>query len=85
MVPPFGAAPGGFEVTYTNTRYLSREVFVELVRHGFAGTTKAGTDTVVRVAAEWAQTNEVVLALKTVMSEGEPANRAYPGADDLPF
>ncbi|GAB3939224.1 hypothetical protein GCM10027614_20980 [Micromonospora vulcania] len=46
----------GFEVTYGNTRYLPREVFVALVRRGFAGTTKAGSEAVLEVAAERAQT-----------------------------
>jgi len=72
----------GFEITYGNTRYLPREVFVELVRRGFAGTTQAGTHAVRQVAAERAQTHEVVLALKTPIDEHESANRDY--SDNLP-
>jgi hypothetical protein len=55
----------GFEITYNNTRYLPRDVFVALVRRGFAGTTKAGSEAVLEVAQERAQTREVVLATKT--------------------
>lgn len=63
----------GFEVTYANVRYLTREVFVELVRRGFAGTTRAGSRAVVRIAAERAQAHEVVVALKTPLGQGGPA------------
>jgi hypothetical protein len=59
----------GFEVTYANTRHLPREVFVTLVRRGFAGTTKAGSEAVLEVAAERAQTHEVVLAIRSERSE----------------
>jgi hypothetical protein len=68
----------GFEVTYGNTRYVPREVFVTLVRRGFAGTTKAGSEAVVEVAAQRAQTREVVLARKTRRSEGDHPTRADP-------
>ncbi len=69
----------GFEVTYANTRYLPREVFVALVRRGFAGTTKAGTEAVLEVARERSQVREVVLAMKTRRNDHEPANRATRG------
>ncbi|MFI7024755.1 hypothetical protein ACIBMZ_18760 [Micromonospora sp. NPDC049900] len=73
----------GFEVTYANTRYLPREAFVALVRRGFAGTTKAGSGAVLEVAAQRAQTREVVLALKTRRGEDERPNRAYRAAEAL--
>lgn len=73
----------GFEVTYGNTRYLPREVFVALVRRGFAGTTKAGSEAVLEVAAQRAQTREVVLARKTRRGEDERPNRAYRAAEAL--
>ncbi|MCX4391349.1 hypothetical protein OG777_31075 [Micromonospora peucetia] len=66
----------GFEVTYGNTRYLPREVFVALVRRGFAGTTKAGSEAVLEVAAQQAQTREVVLASQTRRSDYDHPNRA---------
>jgi hypothetical protein len=67
----------GFEVTYANTRYLPREVFVALVRRGFAGTTKAGSEAVLEVAQDRAQVREVVLAMKTRRGDHESANRAH--------
>jgi hypothetical protein len=67
----------GFEITYANTRYVPRDVFVELVRRGFAGTTKSGTEAVVEIAAEHALTREVVLALKTSIGEHEPRSQGY--------
>ncbi len=67
----------GFEVTYANTRHLPREAFVELVRRGFAGTTRTGTRAVVQVAAERARTHEVVLALKTPIGPDERKNHGY--------
>jgi hypothetical protein len=73
----------GFEVTYTNTRFLPREVFVELVRRSFAGTTRAGTHAVVEVAAQRARTHEVVLALETPIGEDEPRNRSHRATRDI--
>ncbi|MEV0217494.1 hypothetical protein [Micromonospora sp. NPDC050695] len=73
----------GFEVTYGNTRYLPREVFVALVRRGFAGTTKAGSEAVLEVAAQQAQTREVVLASKTRRSEYDHPNRADRGMEAI--
>ncbi|ROT33442.1 hypothetical protein EF879_00140 [Micromonospora sp. HM5-17] len=67
----------GFEVTWGNTRNLPREVFVALVRRGFAGTTRAGTGAVREVAAQRAQTREVVFARKTPRREFDRPNRAY--------
>lgn len=67
----------GFEVTYANTRYLPRDAFVALVRRGFAGTTKAGSEAVLEVAQERAQTREVVVAMKTLRGEYEQPNQGY--------
>ncbi|ODB75124.1 hypothetical protein DLJ60_22755 [Micromonospora chalcea] len=75
----------GFEVTYSNTRYLPREVFVELVRRGFAGTTRAGTHAVAQVVVERAKTHEVVLALKTPIGQDEPTNHSYRTTDEPPL
>ncbi|MGI5146858.1 hypothetical protein ACQEVC_10805 [Plantactinospora sp. CA-294935] len=73
----------GFEVTYGNTRYLPRETFVALVRRGFAGTTKAGSGAVLEVAAQRAQTREVILAMKTRRGDDEGPNRTHRAAHDL--
>ncbi|WP_328654508.1 hypothetical protein OG598_12110 [Micromonospora sp. NBC_00330] len=67
----------GFEVTYSNTRYLPREVFVALVRRGFAGTTRAGSAAVLEVASQQARTREVVLVRKTPRREFDHPTRAY--------
>jgi len=79
-------ARGGFEVTYSNTRYLAREVFVELVRRGFAGTTASGSEQVVAIAAQRAQANEVIVAMKTPAREDETWSHVNLGPNvDLPF
>jgi hypothetical protein len=63
----------GFELTSSNTRYLPREPFVELVRRGFAGTTRAGASEVVALADQRSQTHAVVLALKTDLRTEQPS------------
>ncbi|MCT2280502.1 hypothetical protein M3G91_23085, partial [Micromonospora chalcea] len=73
----------GFEVTYGNTRYLPRDVFVALVRRGFAGTTRAGSEAVLAIAAQRSQRREVVLAMKTRRGEDERPNRAYHATEEL--
>lgn len=73
----------GFEVTYANTRYLPRDVFVALVRRGFAGTTKAGSEAVLEVAQERAQTREVVVAMKTRRGEYERPNHGHRAAAEV--
>ncbi|MEV6930882.1 hypothetical protein AB0M46_41210 [Dactylosporangium sp. NPDC051485] len=65
-------ARGGFEVTYANTRYLTRDVFVELVKRGFAGTTRSASEHVITLAAQRAQTNEVIVAIKAPEPQYEP-------------
>jgi hypothetical protein len=54
----------GFAVTYQNMKYITRDTFVELVRRGLIGTTRAGTRRMLGVIADLAATDEVVLALK---------------------
>ncbi|MHB8288455.1 MAG: hypothetical protein ACYDEY_04315 [Acidimicrobiales bacterium] len=56
---------GGFEVTYRNTRYITRDVFVELVRRGLIGTTQAATHHVHELVRQLSTDREVVLALRT--------------------
>ncbi|MGN9912646.1 hypothetical protein ACTMTJ_34430 [Phytohabitans sp. LJ34] len=64
----------GFEITYANVRYLPREPFVELVRRGFAGTTRSATEAVLEIIRELSTANEVVLAMKTPIGEHEARN-----------
>ena len=56
---------GGFEITYTNTRYLSRSVFVELVRKGWIGTSRTDKSDLGKVVAELAESHEVVFGIKS--------------------
>lgn len=66
----------GFEVTYSNTKYISRQPFVELVRKGLVGSTKAGTEQVWELLTALAGAREVVVAVKSSVSY-------EPDADDL--
>jgi hypothetical protein len=54
----------GFAITYDNTKYITRQPFVELVRHGLVGTTKLESRRVVNIIAELAALDEVVVAVK---------------------
>ena len=67
----------GFEVTRANIRHLSRETFVELVRRGFAGTTRSATESAIEIIAELSGNSEVVLAMKTPIGDHEPRNSGY--------
>lgn len=63
--------PGrGFEVTWTNTRHLTRETFVELVRRGFVGTTRGARERVMSIVAENAELNQVIFAHKSRLERG---------------
>lgn len=59
---------GGFQIHHKNTRYVTRDVFVELVKRGLIGTTTAGTRRVLQVIASLAKTDEVVLAIRSEAS-----------------
>ena len=55
----------GFEITYTNTRYLSRSVFVELVRKGWIGTSRIDKSDLGKMVAELAECHEVVFGIRS--------------------
>lgn len=56
---------GGFGIGYNNTRYLNRDVFVQLVRRGWIGTTSTDKSSLASMVAEMAKNHEVVLGLRS--------------------
>lgn len=75
----------GFAVTYENTKYLTRETFVELVRRGLVGTTAAGTRRVLEVVTQLAAKDEVILALKTPAPRRRTKQPPFDSLDDPTF
>ena len=60
---------GGFQVGSHNARYLTRRVFVELVRRGWIGTVKTDESAIYDKVAEMAEYHEVVFATRSHVSE----------------
>jgi len=75
---------GGFAVTYGNTKYLTRDMFVELVRRGLVGTTRSGTRRMLGIIAQLAEADEVVIALKT-SAANRPKMQTLHDSLDEPF
>lgn len=65
---------GGFQIHHGNTRYVTRDVFVELIKRGLIGTTTSGTRRVLELINSLAQTDEVVLAIRSAANHGDPAS-----------
>ena len=66
----FNTGPrGGFEITRHKTRYLSRRVFVELVRRGWIGTCKTDKSSLGRMVKELAVNHEVVFSIRSEVKE----------------
>lgn len=63
----FTGPNGGFVVTYSNTRYLPRDPFVELVRRGYSGTTSAGTAEMARLLATISSEQEIVVVTRSAL------------------
>lgn len=61
----FTGPNGGFVINYSNTRYVPRDPFVELVRRGYSGTTSAGSAEVCRLLAALSGEQEVVVVTKS--------------------
>lgn len=62
----FNTGPrGGFEIHRHNTRYLSRSVFVELVRGGWIGTSKTDKSSLGRMVKELAADHEVLFGIRS--------------------
>lgn len=60
---------GGFEITRHNTRYLSRRVFIELVRCGWIGTCKTDNSSLGQMVKELAASHEVVFSVLSKAKE----------------
>lgn len=58
-------ARSGFQISYDNTRYLTRSVFVELVRRGWIGTVKTDDSTLGQMVEKLAEDHEVVFAIRS--------------------
>ena len=56
---------GGFQIGYDNTRYLTRGVFVELVRRGWIGTVKTDESTLGQMVEKLAEEHEVIFAMRS--------------------
>ena len=59
---------GGFRIGYHNTRYFTSDVFVQLVRRGWIGTSKTDKSSIGRMVAQLAREHEVILALRDRIS-----------------
>lgn len=55
---------GGFEVTYKNTRYITRATFIDLVRRRFLGSSRTASARVREVIHSLAEDREVILSIK---------------------
>jgi hypothetical protein len=55
---------GGFEVMYGNTKYIRRDMFVDLVRRGLIGTNASETRQVSKIIDELSRKDEIVVAIK---------------------
>lgn len=73
---------GGFEVTYENAKYITREPFVDLLRRGMLGTTRHGSSRVLEVMNRLSETDQVITAIKTKRS---PRDVSSEFAVDPPF
>ena len=67
---------GGFEIGFNNTRYLSRSVFVELVRRGWIGTSKTDKSSLGRMVKELASSHEVVFSIRSNVKEKRTVPRS---------
>ena len=60
----FTGPAGGFVISYSNTRYVPRGPFVELVRRGYSGSTSAASAEIARLLAALAAEQEIVVVTK---------------------
>ncbi len=67
---------GGFEIGRNITRYLSRSVFVELVRRGWIGTSKTDKSSLGRMVKELASSHEVVFSIRSNVKEKRTVPRS---------
>lgn len=77
---------GGFQIHRQNVRYVTREVFSELVKRGLIGTAASGTKRVLELIKTLATRDEVVLALRTRVAGVQPSEQALgTSLDDPPY
>ncbi len=80
---------GGFRVDYKNARYVTRDIFVELVKRGLVGTTSAWSEDLRSVVSDLTKNGRpVVLAVKSKWEKQEKESVDSLSAvrrDDAPF
>ena len=80
---------GGFRVDYGNARYVTRDIFVELVKRGLVGTTSAWSQDLRSVVSDLTKDGRpVVLAVKSKWEKQEKEGADSSGVghrDDAPF
>ncbi|MBF9316378.1 hypothetical protein [Mycobacteroides chelonae] len=68
----FQGPKGGFAFGYWNSRHVTRSVFIELVKSGYAGSTAAGSEEIYKVIERLSPDNQLIIAKSTTESLGRP-------------
>lgn len=62
---------GGFRVAYSNTKYVGRTTFAELVRRGFTGTGRRRTEAFMNVIENLGRDRELIVAIRTEWNKND--------------
>jgi len=60
---------GGFALGFANTKYMTRNTFIDLVRKGLSGSTTGGSEQIASVIAGLAPTSDLVVVRKSSRSK----------------
>ncbi|MFA0848515.1 hypothetical protein ABRP24_001250 [Curtobacterium sp. WHRI 8282] len=82
-----GGQRGGFRLTYDNAKYVTRTMFIELVKRGLSGTARKESMDFKKVLKAMGKNRQVIVAVKKEWSAGaKPLNAAAAPQDpDAPF
>ena len=82
-----GGQRGGFRLTYDNAKYVTRTMFIDLVKRGLSGTARKDSTNFKKVLKVMGKERQVIVAVKKEWSAGaEPLNAAAAPQDpDAPF
>lgn len=82
-----GGQRGGFRLTYDNAKYVTRTMFIDLVKRGLSGTARKESTNFKKVLKVMGKDRQVIVAVKKEWSAGaKPLNAtAAPQDLDAPF
>jgi hypothetical protein len=82
-----GGQRGGFRLTYDNAKYVTRTMFIDLVRRGLSGTARNESTNFKKVLKVMGKNRQVIVAVKKEWSAGaKPLDAAAAPQDpDAPF